>query len=110
MNQYIEGWKIDVKNIEWALSYADKAFGLDMWGNKIWFRFGVKDCVAEKLRRFCVDGKLSYLGDGLFGFKYDSIGYVVSIHGAGWIRKGHKRESYNFGNMMAIEQIKLIYK
>ena len=35
MNQYIEGRKIDVKNIELALGYADKAFGLDMWGDKI---------------------------------------------------------------------------
>ena len=35
MNQYIEGWKIDVKNIEWALGYTDKALGLDMWGDKI---------------------------------------------------------------------------
>ena len=32
MNQYIEGWKIDVKNIKWALSYTDKVLGLDMWG------------------------------------------------------------------------------
>ena len=35
MNQYAEGWKIDVKNIERAFGYADKAFGLDMWGDKI---------------------------------------------------------------------------
>ena len=37
MNQYVEGWKIDVKNIERALGYTDKALGLDMWGDKIWF-------------------------------------------------------------------------
>ena len=30
MNQYIEGRKIDVKNIKWALSYTDKVLGLDM--------------------------------------------------------------------------------
>ena len=35
MNQYIEGWKIDVKNIERTLGYTDKALGLDMWGDKI---------------------------------------------------------------------------
>ena len=35
MNQYIEGWKIDVKNIERAFGYTDKALGLDMWGDKI---------------------------------------------------------------------------
>ena len=35
MNQYVEGWKIDVKNTEWALGYTDKALGLDMWGDKI---------------------------------------------------------------------------
>lgn len=35
MYQYIEGLKIDVKNIERALGYTDKALGLDMWGNKI---------------------------------------------------------------------------
>lgn len=110
MNQYVEGWKIDVKNIEWALSYVDKVLGLDMWGDKIWFGFGAKDCVAEKLRYFCEDGKLSYLGDGLFGFRCDSVGYIISTHGTGWVRKGHKRESYNFDNMMAIEQIKPIYK
>ena len=34
-NQYIEGWKIDVKNIEWAFGYTDKALGLDVWGDKI---------------------------------------------------------------------------
>lgn len=110
MNQYVEGWKIDVKNIEWALSYVDKALGLDMWGDKIWFGFGTKDCVAENLRCFCADGKLSYLGDGLYGFRCDSVGYIVSIHGIGWVRKRHKRKSCNFDNMMAIEQIKLIYK
>lgn len=35
MNQYVGGWKIDVKNIERALGYMDKAHGLDMWGDKI---------------------------------------------------------------------------
>ena len=99
-----------MKNIKRALSYTDKAFGLDMWGDKIWFRFSAKDCEATNLRRFCVVGKLSYLGDGLFGFRYDNVGYIVSVHGAGWIRKGRKRESYNFSNMMAIEQIKPIYE
>ena len=54
--------------------------------------------------------KLSYLGNGLFGFRYDNVGYNVSIHGAGWVRKGRKCESYNFSNMMAIEQTKSIYK
>lgn len=49
MNQYVEGWKIDVKNIERALGYMDKALGLDMWGDKIWFRFSVKDYVIENL-------------------------------------------------------------
>lgn len=81
-----------------------------MWDDKIWFEFNVKDCVIENLRRFCVMGKLSYLGDGLFGFRYDNIGYIISTHEIGWVRKGHKRESYNFSNMMAIEQIKPIYK
>lgn len=37
MNQYVEGWKIDVKNIERALGYMDKALGLDMRSDKIWF-------------------------------------------------------------------------
>lgn len=37
MNQYVEGWKIDVKNIKRALGYTDKALGLDKWGDKIWF-------------------------------------------------------------------------
>ena len=110
MNQYVGGWKIDIKNIEWAIGYTDKALGLDMWGDKIWFGFDAKDCVIEKLQRFHVVGKLNYLGDGLFGFRYDNVGYIVSIHGAGWIRKGCKRESYNFSNMMVIEQIKSIYK
>lgn len=49
MNQYVEDWKIDVKNIERALGYMDKALGLDMWGDKIWFRFSAKDCVIENL-------------------------------------------------------------
>ena len=49
MNQYVEGWKINMKNIEWALGYTDKALGLDVWGNKIWFGFDAKDCVIEKL-------------------------------------------------------------
>ena len=30
MNQYVEDWKIDVKNIERALGYMDKALGVDM--------------------------------------------------------------------------------
>ena len=34
MNQYIEGRKIDVKNIELAFGYTDKVLGLDMWGDK----------------------------------------------------------------------------
>ena len=110
MNQYVEGWKIDVKNIELALGYTDKALGLDMWGDKIWFGFDAKDCVIEKLQRFHVVGKLNYLGDGLFGFRYDNVGYIVSIQGAGWVGKERKRESYNFSNVMAIEQIKPIYK
>ena len=110
MNQYIGGWKIDVRNIERAFGYTDKALGLDMWGDKIWFRFSAKDCVVENLQRFRVVGKLSYLGDGLFSFRYDNVGYIVSIYGASWIRKGRKRESYNFSNMMAIEQTKPIYK
>lgn len=49
MNQYVGGWKIYVKNIERALGYMDKAFGLDVWGDKIWFRFSAKDCVIENL-------------------------------------------------------------
>lgn len=49
MNQYVEGWKIDVKNIERTLGYMDKALGLDMWGDKIWFRFSAKDYVIENL-------------------------------------------------------------
>ena len=49
MNQYVEDWKIDVKNIERALGYMDKALGLDMWGDKIWFRFSAKDYVIENL-------------------------------------------------------------
>ena len=49
MNQYVGGWKIDIKNIEWAIGYTDKALGLDMWGDKIWFGFDAKDCVIEKL-------------------------------------------------------------
>lgn len=110
MNQYVEGWKIDVKNIDWAFSYVDKALGLDMWGDKIWFGFDTKDCVVENLRRFCAIGKLSYFGNGLFGFRCDNIGYIISTHGVGWVRKGRKRESYNFSNMVAIEQTKLIYK
>ena len=66
--------------------------------------------MIEKLWRFHVVDKLSYLGDGLFGFRYDNVGYIVSIHGAGLVGKERKRESYNFSNMMAIEQIKPIYK
>ena len=77
-----------------------------MWGNKIWFGFGVKDCVTENLQRFCVVGKLNYLGNGLFGFRYDNVGYIVFMYEISWIRKGRKRESYNFGNMINIEQIK----
>ena len=87
MNQYVEGWEIGVKNIERALGYTDKALRLDMWGDKIWFRFDAKDCVATNLRRFRVAGKLSFLGDGLFGFRYDNVGYIVSIYGISWIRK-----------------------
>ena len=34
MNQYVEDWKIDVKNIERALGYMNKALGLDMWAIK----------------------------------------------------------------------------
>ena len=49
MNQYVEGRKIDVKNIERAFGYMDKALGLDMWGDKIWFRFSAKDYVIENL-------------------------------------------------------------
>lgn len=49
MNQYVEGWKIDVKNIERALGYMDKALGLDMRGDKIWFRFSAKDCASTNL-------------------------------------------------------------
>ena len=47
--KYVEGWKINMKNIEWALGYTDKALGLDVWGDKIWFGFDAKDCVIEKL-------------------------------------------------------------
>ena len=110
MNQYIEGRKIDVKNIELALGYTDKALGLDVWGDKIWFRFSAKDCAIENLQRFCVVGKLSYLGDGLFGFRYDNVGYIVSVHGAGWVGEERKRENYIFSNMMDIELTKPIYK
>lgn len=110
MNQYIEGRKIDVKNIERALGYMDKALGLDMWGDKIWFRFSAKDYVIENLQRFCVVGKLNYLGNGLFGFRYDNVGYIVFMYEINWVKKGRKRESYNFSNMMAIEQTKPIYK
>lgn len=110
MNQYVEDWKIDVKNIEWVLGYIDKALGLDMWGDKIWFGFDAKDCVVENLRRFCAAGKLSYFDDGLFGFRYDNVGYIVFTHGTGWFRKGRKCESYNFSNIIATEQIKPIYK
>ena len=74
------------------------------------FRFSAKDCVATNLRRFHVVGKLSYLGDGLFGFRYDNVGYIVSTHGAGWVGEERKRENYIFSNMMAIEQTKPIYK
>ena len=35
MNQYVEGCKIDVKSLEWVLSYTDKAFGLGMRSDKI---------------------------------------------------------------------------
>ena len=49
MNQYVEDWKIDVKNIERALGYMDKALGVDMWSDKIWFRFSAKDYVIENL-------------------------------------------------------------
>lgn len=35
MYQYIEGLKIDVKNIERALGYMDEALGLNVWGDKI---------------------------------------------------------------------------
>ena len=110
MNQCIEGWKIDVKNIKRALSYTDKALGLDMWGDKICSGLVRKIVWLQICGVFCVVGKLSYLGDGLFGFRYDNVGYIVSVHGAGWIRKGRKRESYNFSNVMAIEQTKPIYK
>ena len=48
-NQYIEGWKIYVKNLERAIGYMGKALGLDMWGDKIWFRFSAKDYVIENL-------------------------------------------------------------
>lgn len=99
-----------MKNIERALGYTDKALGLDMWGDKIWFGFDVKDCVATNLRRFHVVIKLSYLGDGLFGFRYDNVSYIVSTHGADWVGKERKRESYNFSNMTTIEQTKPIYK
>ena len=49
MNQYAEGWKIVVKSLKRALGYTDKALGLDVWGDKIWFGFDAKDCVIEKL-------------------------------------------------------------
>lgn len=52
MNQYVEGRKIDVKNIERALGYMDKTLGLDMWGDKIWFRFSAKDYVIENYSIF----------------------------------------------------------
>ena len=58
-----------------------------MWGDKIWFSFGAKDCVIGNLRRFYVVDKLSYLGDGVFGFRYDNVGYIVSTHGVGWVKK-----------------------
>lgn len=99
-----------MKNIDWALGYTDKALGLDMWGDKIWFGFGAKDCVATNLWHFYATNKLSCLGDRLFGFRYDNVGYIMPKHKIGWVRKGHKHESYNFSNMMAIEQIKPIYK
>ena len=79
-------------------------------GDKIRFGFDVKDCVVKNFWCFRLAIKLNYLGNGLFGFRYDNVGYIVSIHGAGWIRKERKRESYNFSNMMAIEQTKPVYK
>lgn len=103
MNQYVGGWKIDVKNIERALGYIDKALGLDMWGDKIWFRFSAKDYVIENLQRFCVVGKPNYLGNGLFGFRYNNVGYIIFMYEISWVRKERKRESYNFNNIMAIE-------
>lgn len=87
MNQYVEDWKIDVRNIERALGYTDKALGLDMWGDKIWFRFSAKDCVIENLQRFYVVGKLNYLGNGLFGFRYDNVGYIIFMYGISWVKK-----------------------
>ena len=103
MNQYVGGWKIDVKNIERALGYIDKALGLDMWGDKIWFRFSAKDYVIENLQHFCVVGKPNYLGNGLFGFRYNNVGYIIFMYEISWVRKERKRESYNFNNIMAIE-------
>lgn len=41
-----------MKNIERALGYMDKALGLDMWGDKIWFRFSAKDYVIENYSVF----------------------------------------------------------
>ena len=87
MNQYVEGWKIDVKNNERALNYTDKTLGLDMRSDKIWFRFSAKDCVIENLQRFCVVGKLNYLGNGLFGFRYDNVGYIIFMYEISWGQK-----------------------
>ena len=44
MYQYIQGWKINERDLDWALGFSDWSKGLDLYGCRVWVEFDYGVC------------------------------------------------------------------
>lgn len=78
MYQYIQGWKIDKRDLDWALGFSDWSKGLDLYGRRVWVEFDGEDCVVRRLWYALSCHKASWwLEHGYYEYKFGDTVLVI---------------------------------
>lgn len=88
MYQYIQGWKIDKRDLDWVFGFSDLSKGLDLYGRRVWVEFCGKDCVVRTLWRALGRRKTSrWHGHGYYVYPFGDTMLVIYRFGRSMNRK-----------------------
>lgn len=88
MYQYIQGWKVDERDLDWVFGFSDLSKGLDLYGRRIWVEFGGRDCVVRRLWAALSKHKASWWhGHGYYVYPFGDTTLVIYRFGWSMNRK-----------------------
>lgn len=104
MYQYIQGWKVDKRDLDWVLGFSDLSKGLDLYGRRVWVEFGGLDCVVRTLWRALGRHKTSWWhGHGYYVYSFGDTTLVIYRFGRSMNRNQRMDKTCNLETLIGIK-------